>query len=92
MRAIMSESKLFCSLEKSSFLAKLKRMAQQPDFLKRHTLFSSISLLFLFEVVGHALWLRGLIPDNNAGGKVLYFYMPLAWLAITIILVTRKFL
>jgi hypothetical protein len=52
---------------------KLKRMAQQPDFLKRHTLFSSISLLFLFEVVGHALWLRGLIPDNNAGGKVFTF-------------------
>jgi hypothetical protein len=71
---------------------KLNRMGRQPDFFKRHTLFSSISLLFLLEVVGHVLWLRGLIPDNNTGGEVLYFYMPLAWLVVTIILVARKFL
>jgi hypothetical protein len=44
------------------------------------------------EVVGHALWLLGVIPDNNTGGTILYSYMPLAWLVITIILVGRKFL
>jgi hypothetical protein len=71
---------------------KLQRMGQQPDFFKRHTLFSSISLLLLLEGVGHVLWLRGLIPDNNAGGQILYYYVPLAWLVVTIILVARKFL
>jgi hypothetical protein len=67
-------------------------MEQQPDFFKRHTLFSSISLLFLLEVVDHVLWLRGFIPDNNVGGQILYGYVPLAWLVVTIILVARKFL
>jgi hypothetical protein len=67
-------------------------MEQQPDFFKRHTLFSSISLLLLLEGVGHVLWLRGLIPDNNAGGRILYYYLPVAWLVVTIILVARKFL
>jgi hypothetical protein len=32
------------------------------------------------------------IPDNNAGGEILYYYMPLAWVVMTIILVARKFL
>jgi hypothetical protein len=67
-------------------------MRRPPDFLKRHTLFSSVCLLFLMVTGGHALWLAGVIPDNNAGGEILYHYMPLAWLVMTIILVARKFL
>lgn len=71
---------------------KLSHMGQRPDFLKRHTTFSSICLFFLMEIVGHILWLRGVIPGNNAGGNILYLYVPQAWLVITIILVGRKFL
>ena len=67
-------------------------MGQQPHFLKRHMVFSSISLLFLLEGVGHVLWLRGIIPDNNVGGKIVYYYTPLVWLVVTIILVARKLL
>ncbi|HEY2393952.1 MAG TPA: hypothetical protein VGK22_22450 [Candidatus Angelobacter sp.] len=44
------------------------------------------------EVIGHVLWLRGVIPDNNIGGDILYQYVPLAWVVMTIILVGRKFL
>jgi len=67
-------------------------MGQRPDFLKRHTLFSSICFLFAMETGGHILWLRGVIPDSNAGGEILYFYVPLAWVVITILLVGRKLL
>jgi hypothetical protein len=67
-------------------------MGKPPDFLKRHTLFSSICLILLMEIVGHALWLVGVIPDNNTGGDILYYCVPLAWVIATIILVGRKFL
>jgi hypothetical protein len=67
-------------------------MGQRPDFLKRHTTFSSICLFVLMEIVGHVLWLRGVVPDNNTGGDILYQYVPLACVVITIILVGRKFL
>jgi len=67
-------------------------MEQQPDFLKRHTLLSSICLLVLMEVCGHVLWLGGVISDNNTGGEILYHYLPLAWVVLTIILMARKLL
>jgi hypothetical protein len=67
-------------------------MERPPDFLKRHTIFSSICLLFVMVIGGHALWLMGVVPDNDEGGQILYYYLPLAWLVITIILVVRKFL
>jgi hypothetical protein len=63
----------------------------QPDFMKRHAIFSSVCLFLLMELVGHILWLLGVVPDNNTGGKILYLYMPQAWLVITILLVARKF-
>jgi hypothetical protein len=43
------------------------------------------------EMVGHILWLLGIVPDNNTGGDILYKYVPQAWLVITILLVARKF-
>ena len=67
-------------------------MEQQPDFLKQHTLLSSICLLVLMEVGGHVLWLAGVIPDNNTGGEILYRYLPLVWVVLTILLVARKLL
>jgi hypothetical protein len=94
---VESESLPLCGKSRLFFVkkrvsGKLKHMGQQPDFLKRHTLFTSICLLLLMETVGHILWLRGLIPDNNNGGNILYFYVPIAWVVITIFLVGRKFL
>jgi hypothetical protein len=44
------------------------------------------------EIVGHALWLVGVIPDNNTGGNILYCWVPMAWIIATIILVGRKFM
>jgi hypothetical protein len=85
-------SKSYSSFERNHISGKVNLMGRPPDFLKRYTLFSSICLLLLMEVVGHALWLLGVIPDSNTGGTILYSYMPLAWLVITIILVGRKFL
>jgi hypothetical protein len=61
-------------------------------FLKRHTLVCSITLLIALELIGHALWLRGIIPDNNTGGEVLYELLPLLWLICTLVLVLFKFL
>jgi hypothetical protein len=66
--------------------------SERRDFLKGHTTLSSVCLFILMEVIGHVLWLRGVIPDNNTGGDILYQYVPLAWVVITIILVGRKFL
>jgi hypothetical protein len=67
-------------------------MGKPPDFLKRHVLFSSVCLALLMEIVGHALWLVGVIPDNNTGGNILYLWVPMAWIIATIILVGRKFM
>jgi hypothetical protein len=93
---IESESSPLCGKSRLFFVKKsvsgrLSHMRQRPDFLRRHTLFSSICFLFAMETGGHILWLRGVIPDNNAGGETLYFYVPLAWAVITILLVGRKF-
>jgi uncharacterized membrane protein YdjX (TVP38/TMEM64 family) len=63
----------------------------QPDFMKRHAIFSSCCLFLLMEIAGHILWLLGVVPDNNTGGKILYQYVPQAWLVIAILLVARKF-
>jgi hypothetical protein len=63
----------------------------RPDFLKRHAILSSFGLFLLIELVGHILWLCGVIPDNNIGGKILYKYVPQAWFVIAILLVARKF-
>jgi len=74
------------------FVCQTGSMGQQPNFLKRHTFLSLICLLVLMEVGGHVLWLGGVIPDNNIGGEILYHYLPLVWVVITIILVARKLL
>jgi hypothetical protein len=42
-------------------------------------LLSSILLLGIIEIVGHALWLEGVIPGNNTGGNMLDVHMPLFW-------------
>jgi hypothetical protein len=86
---LCGKSRLFFAEKRIS--GKLSHVKQRPDFLKRHTLFSSICFLLTMETGGHILWLRGVIPDNNAGGEILYFYVPLAWVVITILLVGRKF-
>ena len=65
-------------------------MRQNADFLERHPLFSSVLLLVAAEVVGHALWLRGVIPDDNRGGQILYGFIPLACVIIAVVLVARR--
>jgi hypothetical protein len=67
-------------LRKACVSGKLKHMGKQLDFLKRHAIFSSFCLFLLMEIAGHILWLRGVIPDNNTGGNILYLYVPQAWL------------
>lgn len=62
------------------------------DFLKRYTTLSSVCLFILMEVIGHVLWMRGVIPDNNIGGNILYQYVLLAWVVMIIILMRRKLL
>jgi hypothetical protein len=49
-------------------------MSNQPDFLKRHPFFASALLLVAMEIGGHALWLVGIVPDNNFGGDILWRY------------------
>jgi len=65
---------------------------ENPDFLKRHPFAAAVILCFLAEVVGHALWLRGVIPDNNFGGEILYGFIPLACVIIMGVFVARKYL
>lgn len=48
-------------------------------------------LFVVVEIAGHALWLAGVIPDNNTGGDIVYVYLPALWLLATVILVARKF-
>ena len=67
-------------------------MNYPSGFLKRHTLFASFLLLAIMELIGHALWLTGVIPDNNTGGNVLYVFLPAVWLIATLVLVARKFI
>jgi hypothetical protein len=75
-----------------SYMSQDQTMPNKPDFLKRHPLVSSVLLLLLLQIVGHALWLLGYIPDNNKGGEILYGILPVVWFVITVLLVGRKFL
>jgi hypothetical protein len=62
------------------------------DFLKSHPVLVSFSLLLFLMIVGHGLWLVGVIPDNNSGGKILYEFIPFLWLTATVALFARNLL
>lgn len=65
-------------------------MTARPKFLTKHVILASGILLFGLEIVGHLLWIVGIIPDNNTGGHILYSFLPMIWLLATFILVIRK--
>lgn len=66
-------------------------MGKSVDFLKRHTLVASLLLLVVVIIIGHGLWLLGIIPDNHNGGKILYGLLPFLWFLASIVLILRRF-
>lgn len=66
--------------------------ARKPDFLRKHFILTSFVLLVALMIIGHFLWVIGVIPDNNTGGEILYSILPIIWLLITAILAIRKFM